>query len=230
MRIENTNNLQHSFDTAAEQLNGLVSARDTLYEKLNKLYTNESYTDSDRTEHEAKLRSTFANTKKSVLAELQSILEDIHSWDVKRTRVRSAMLDETDFKSALQIAASIGTTATREVVEAVILLGKNRTQTAALCSILADKCTDEAAKQAISDKVYSPDTYYAEAARKLTKYISDDDYRLEDVAGLFRDVCYKVNDAETFVVFNVAAFTDEAEPIHLTELQHQLLNKEDTAQ
>ncbi len=212
MRIENTNDLQHSFDIAAEQLNGLVSARDTLYEELNKLYTNEGYTDSGRTEHEAKLRSTFENSKKSVLAELQSILEDIHTWDVKRTRIRSAMLDETDFKSAVQIAASIGTTATKEVVEAVILLGRNRIQTAALCSILADKCNNEAAKQAVSDKVYSPDTYYAEAASKLNEYISDDDYRLEDVAGLFRDVCYKVSDAATYVVYNVAEFTDEAEP------------------
>lgn len=207
MNIESAHDLQQDLNAAAKQLNDLALARDKLYTDLEQLYSSDSFTDSGRTERENTLRDEYATAKKNVLNNLQNIISDIHAWD-NRTTARYAVVDSSEFAASVQIAKSIGTTATKDVVEAVLMLGRNRIQVAALCSILADKCTDEAAKQAIADKIYSPDTYYAEAAHKLKEYLSTDDFQLEKAAGLFRDICCKLTNADTYVDFRTSSFTD----------------------
>lgn len=206
MRIENANELQQRLNTAGETLDELASARDKLYTQLDQIYSSSSYTESGRTEHENKLRSEYAAVKTAALNEFRNIISDVHSWDSTST-IRTAGMD-SEFAAHVQIAASIGTTATKEVAEAVLMLGKSRIQVAALCSILADKCTDENAKKAIADKTYSPDTYYAEAAEKLNEYLSSDDFQLVNVAGLFKDMCYKISNAAVYVSFSTSTIKD----------------------
>lgn len=206
MRIENANELQQRLNTAGETLDELASARDKLYTQLDQIYSSSSYTESGRTEHENKLRSEYAAVKTTALNEFRNIISDIHKWDNTST-VRSIAIG-TEFAVPVQIAVSIGTTATKEVVESVLMLGNNRIQVAALCSILADKCTDESAKKVIADKTYSADIYYAEASDKITEYLSSDDFQLVSVANLFRDICYKLSNAATHVVFSTSANND----------------------
>lgn len=206
MKIESTHDLQQSMNAAAKTLDDLVSERDKLYSELDQLYSSDSYTKSGRTERENTLRSGYAAAKKSALNRLQDIISDIHEWD-NTTTARSTAID-TEFAVPVQMAVSMGTTATKEVVEAVLMLGNNRIQVAALCSILADKCTDETAKKAIADKIYSADTYYAETASKLNEYLSADDFQLVSAARLFRDMCYKISNAAAYVTFSSSANSD----------------------
>ncbi|MBE6901641.1 MAG: hypothetical protein E7478_04145 [Ruminococcaceae bacterium] len=211
MTITRKIDLQPEFNTVAAIIIDLVAARNAVYEDIDELYASGNYTSDGRERREKSLRTEYANKKRLALTSIQEFIKAVHQWDLHRSPTENADFSDQFFSRLVHTASSIGKTAHKIVVAEIIKEANSKAQTFAICSILADRCKDKDVLQLINDKVYSIETYYDEALKRANACLSNDDYKLCELAALIYDMRYKLVHGDLLIDLNIPDFTDEHE-------------------
>lgn len=213
MMISTTYDLSKRFDNMAENINGLIKARDAAYSQIKAINNNEDLTSEGKHKRIDEIHDTYAEIKKEALIQLHYAINDICEWDNGNSELD---LNNTKFKEAMQIASYVGGSATPELVSSLMKSCTNRIQLKCLYAILKDKYKAPASFTEIASrpdpfsvieiKLYDPAVLYEDTKAKCYECLKDDDFMLHKLVGCIRNMRDKIVinvDRPSMISFNV---------------------------
>lgn len=219
MQITGITDINKSFRAMASDIKELIKTRDTAYQEINRINSDNDLTGEGKLHKAAAVHEAYAESKKTVLIRLLTALNDIDAWDSSRTEITL----NTKFTDTLKLAGCLCGDIPAPMINTLAKSCSDRLELDCLCKMLRAKTGSDASNvtkhtlDMLERKVYDPTELYSKAKSDVYDCLKDNDFMLNKLIAVISNVYSKVNVSDT-------GETDKAFDVEvpLTDLQNEI--------